>query len=79
MKKAETKMESGDLYVRLKDLQRQLEILDIQEDYIKNETKSLKRELIRAKVRNQDSYTTYFLLGGDSACAIRTIGNWSVL
>eukprot|EP00455_Lapot_gusevi_P033538 TRINITY_DN3668_c0_g1_i3.p1 TRINITY_DN3668_c0_g1~~TRINITY_DN3668_c0_g1_i3.p1 ORF type:complete len:406 (+),score=154.55 TRINITY_DN3668_c0_g1_i3:66-1283(+) len=41
--------ESGDLYSRLKSLQRQLEFLEIQEDYIKDEQKNLKRELIRAK------------------------------
>jgi 26S proteasome regulatory subunit T3 len=40
---------SSDLYSRLKTVQRQLEFLDIQEDYIKDEQKNLKRELIRAK------------------------------
>eukprot|EP00798_Chlamydomonas_sp_ICE-L_P007257 gene7257-368_t len=39
----------GDLYSRLKNLQRQLEFLDIQEDYIKEEQKNLKRELLRAQ------------------------------
>jgi len=38
-----------DLYTRLKTLQRQMEFLDIQEDYIKEEQKSLKRELLRAQ------------------------------
>jgi len=38
-----------DLYARLKTVQRQLEFLDIQEEYIKDEQKNLKRELIRAK------------------------------
>jgi len=38
-----------DLYMRLKDLQRQMEFLDIQEEYIKDEMKNLKRELMRAK------------------------------
>ncbi|MEW5305670.1 MAG: hypothetical protein WDW36_008196 [Sanguina aurantia] len=41
--------EDGDLYTRLKTLQRQLEFLDIQEDYIKEEQKNLKRELLRAQ------------------------------
>ncbi len=72
-------MESGDLYVRLKDLQRQLEILDIQEDYIKSETKSLKKELIRAKVRSHQNYLIYFVLGGDSSCSIGAFGDWSIL
>lgn len=40
---------SQDLYARLKTVQRQLEFLDIQEEYIKDEQKNLKRELLRAK------------------------------
>lgn len=39
----------GDLYVKLKSLKKHLEFLDIQEEYIKDEMKNLKRELIRAK------------------------------
>ena len=38
-----------DDYVRLKKLQANLEFLDIQEEYIKDEMKNLKRELMRAK------------------------------
>jgi len=38
-----------DPYVKLKTLQRQLEFLDIQEEYIKDEQKNLKRELLRAQ------------------------------
>merc|ERR1719199_2307305 len=38
-----------DLYLRLKELQRQVEFLDIQEEYIKDEMKNLKREMIRAQ------------------------------
>eukprot|EP00921_Rhytidocystis_pertsovi_P010294 GHVQ01016559.1.p1 GENE.GHVQ01016559.1~~GHVQ01016559.1.p1 ORF type:complete len:465 (+),score=115.38 GHVQ01016559.1:418-1812(+) len=38
-----------DLYSVLKQYQRLLEFLDIQEEYIKEEQKNLKRELIRAK------------------------------
>lgn len=38
-----------DLYVRLKTLQRQLEFLVIHEDYIKDEMKNLKRELLHAQ------------------------------
>lgn len=41
--------DDGDLYATLKGLQRSLEFLDIQEEYIKDEMKNLKRELIRAK------------------------------
>ena len=38
-----------DLYTILKNLQRQLEFLEIQEEYIKEEQKNLKRELLRAQ------------------------------
>ena len=38
-----------DLYAQLKALQRQEEFLDIQEEYIKDEMRNLKRELIRAR------------------------------
>ncbi|CAM9782105.1 unnamed protein product, partial [Ectocarpus fasciculatus] len=40
---------SQDVYVKLKSLQKHMEFLDIQEEYIKDEMKNLKRELIRAK------------------------------
>eukprot|EP00467_Chlorarachnion_reptans_P012658 CAMPEP_0114519776 /NCGR_PEP_ID=MMETSP0109-20121206/19200_1 /TAXON_ID=29199 /ORGANISM="Chlorarachnion reptans, Strain CCCM449" /LENGTH=409 /DNA_ID=CAMNT_0001700571 /DNA_START=99 /DNA_END=1328 /DNA_ORIENTATION=- len=45
-KKEET---AEELYSRLKTLERKIEFLDIQEEYIKDEQKNLKRELIRAK------------------------------
>ena len=38
-----------DLFTRLKLLQRHIEFLDIQEEYIKDEQKNLKRELLRAQ------------------------------
>jgi 26S proteasome regulatory subunit T3 len=38
-----------DLYTKLKHLQRHLEFLELQQDYIKDEQKSLKRELLRAQ------------------------------
>mmetsp|Transcript_63338 Transcript_63338/g.125210 ORF Transcript_63338/g.125210 Transcript_63338/m.125210 type:complete len:415 (-) Transcript_63338:224-1468(-) len=40
---------STDLYSKMKALQKQLEFLDIQEEYIKDEMQNLKRELVRAK------------------------------
>ncbi len=46
---AGTDMEEEDLYTRQKLLQRQLEFVDIQEEYIKDEQKNLKRELLRAQ------------------------------
>lgn len=39
----------GDLYAKLKSLERQLEFLEIQEEYIKEEQKNLKNELLRAQ------------------------------
>lgn len=39
----------ADLYTRYKELQAESEFLKIQEDYIKDESKNLKREEIRAK------------------------------
>ena len=39
----------GDPYHKLKGLQQQLEFMSIKEDYIKDEMKNLKREMIRAR------------------------------
>ncbi|CAM9883571.1 unnamed protein product [Discosporangium mesarthrocarpum] len=41
--------DTQDFYVKVKSLQRHIEFLDIQEEYIKDEMRNLKRELIRAK------------------------------
>ncbi|RWW77746.1 hypothetical protein BHE74_00014070 [Ensete ventricosum] len=41
--------EEDDLYGRLKSLQRQIEFIDIQEEYVKDELKNLKREHLRAQ------------------------------
>lgn len=41
--------DEDDLYGRLKSLERQLEFIDIQEEYVKDEQKNLKRELLRAQ------------------------------
>ena len=38
-----------DLYTRLKSLQRQLEFIEIQEEYVKDELKNLRREHLRAQ------------------------------
>jgi len=40
---------SEDVYTKFKHLERQLEFLSIQEDYVKDELKNLKRELVRAR------------------------------
>ncbi|CAI2371497.1 unnamed protein product [Moneuplotes crassus] len=42
-------MDDEDLYTEMKELEKQIEFVDIQEEYIKNEQKFLKREFIRAK------------------------------
>lgn len=41
--------DTEDLYTKLKTLQRELEFLEIQEGYIKEEQRNLKRELLRAQ------------------------------
>merc|ERR1712224_532470 len=41
--------DSEDLYTSLKTLEKKLEFLQIQEEYIKEETKCLRRELVRAQ------------------------------
>lgn len=41
--------DDDDLYGRKKALERQLEFIDIQEEYVKDEQKNLKRELLRAQ------------------------------
>ena len=42
---------SQDLYTQFKELKRQLEFLDVQEQYIKDEQKNLKKEYVRAQVQ----------------------------
>jgi len=44
-----SKLSEDELYIRLKTLQRQIEFLSIQEEYVKDEYKNLKRELLRAQ------------------------------
>jgi 26S proteasome regulatory subunit T3 len=41
--------DEDDLYGRLKTLQRHMEFVEIQEEYVKDEQKNLKRELLRAQ------------------------------
>ena len=41
--------EEEDLYLKMKELQNKLEMLDIQEEYIKNELNHLKSEEARSK------------------------------
>ena len=42
-------LQEEDLYVKYKKLSRHLEMLEIQETYVKDEQANLKRELIRAQ------------------------------
>ncbi|KAL7007245.1 26S proteasome regulatory subunit 6B [Cystobasidiomycetes sp. EMM_F5] len=46
---AKSVLNEEDLFLKHKKLQRHLEFLDLQEDYIKDELKNLKRELLRAQ------------------------------
>ena len=54
--------EEEDLYTRLKTLQRQLEFLEIHEEYIKTEQMNLKRELLRAQVRATGFFRASFIV-----------------
>ena len=50
MTKSETKtQEEVDLYKEFKSLEKQLEFVDLQEEYLKDEMRQLQRELLRAK------------------------------
>jgi 26S proteasome regulatory subunit T3 len=42
-------LDSDDLYVRYKKLQQQLEFLEVQEEYIKDEQRNLKKEYLHAQ------------------------------
>ena len=39
----------GDLYMKMKDLESQMQMLQIQEDYLKDEQRHLKSEYVRSK------------------------------
>lgn len=41
--------ENSDVYLKLKKLEKELDLLMLQEDYIKDEQRHLKRELVRAQ------------------------------
>lgn len=59
----ENNVEEEDYYTQLKALQRQVEFLDIQEEYIKDEMRNLKRELIRAKEELKKIQSTPLIIG----------------
>jgi 26S proteasome regulatory subunit T3 len=59
----ENNVEEEDYYTQLKVLQRQVEFLDIQEEYIKDEMRNLKRELIRAKEELKKIQSTPLIIG----------------
>lgn len=44
-----TESDVDDLYAKYKKLQKQLEFLEVQEEYIKDEQRNLKRELLHAQ------------------------------
>ena len=46
---AKDKKADIDLYIKMKDLEKELEILNIQEEYIKDEQRHLKSEYVRSK------------------------------
>jgi 26S proteasome regulatory subunit T3 len=54
---------NDDLYVRYKQLQRQLELLDLQETYIRDEYMNLQRELLRAQEEVKRIQSVPLLIG----------------
>ncbi|KAF4651482.1 26S proteasome regulatory subunit 6B [Perkinsus olseni] len=60
---ATTSDDNIDMYRRFKELQKQLEQLDIQEEYIKYETKNLKREMVRAREEIQRVRSVPLVIG----------------
>jgi len=46
-------LDLDDLFTRYKRLQQQLEFLEVQEEYIKDEQRNLKKEFLHAQVINQ--------------------------
>mmetsp|Transcript_21883 Transcript_21883/g.36907 ORF Transcript_21883/g.36907 Transcript_21883/m.36907 type:complete len:400 (+) Transcript_21883:64-1263(+) len=60
---SDSNVEEVDYYTQLKALQRQVEFLDIQEEYIKDEMRNLKRELIRAKEELKKIQSTPLIIG----------------
>ncbi len=57
------KLAEEDLYTRYKMLQKQLELLEIQEEYIKEETKNLKTQYVRAKEEIKVIQSTPLVIG----------------
>lgn len=55
--------ESIDLYVRMKELERELELLGIKEEYIKDELRYLRRELVRAQEEVKSIQSVPLLVG----------------
>lgn len=53
----------SDLYMRYKQLQRQLELLDLQETYVRDEYSNLQRELLRAQEEVKRIQSVPLLLG----------------
>ena len=57
------KLSEDDLYTKYKLLQKQLELLEIQEEYIKEETKNLKIQFVRAKEEIKVIQSTPLVIG----------------
>ncbi|EAR87503.2 26S protease regulatory subunit 6B (macronuclear) [Tetrahymena thermophila SB210] len=52
-----------DLYQKMKELEKELEFLDIQEEFIKDDQKKLKRELVRSKEELKRIQSTPLVIG----------------
>ena len=71
-----TATKDNDLYMRMKDLESQLEMLQIQEDYLKDEQRHLKSEYVRSKEEVSTKYClNQILYNADQENSISTFGN----
>lgn len=67
-----------DPYVKFKSLERRLEFLAIQEEYIKDEVKNLKREILRAQEEVGNPLTHYILIVIGQENSVGPIGDWTI-
>ena len=82
-KKAEGSEAEQDLYIRMKELENELQMLQIQENYLKDEQRHLKSEYVRSKdevsaYQSTPSLITLFLFFIDQASSVSLPRNWQL-
>ena len=72
----------NDLYMKMKDLESQLEMLQIQEDYLKDEQRHLKSEYVRSKEEvsffDPEVLTKFLIFQIDQENSVGPLGNWKL-